>query len=57
MLVIVSMNYTKTTGLNGTTDSLVSYDIEFNSKMDDDDVVCVHVLTMRYMRRLNMLHR
>tara|TARA_R110000744_G_scaffold33061_8_gene77064 strand:- start:134 stop:1219 length:1086 start_codon:yes stop_codon:yes gene_type:complete len=47
----------KTTGLNGTTDSLISYDIEFNSKMDDDDVVCVHVLTMRYMRRLNMLHR
>lgn len=44
-------------GLLGTTDSLVAYKIEFDSKMDDDEIVCVHRMTMTYMRRLNMLHR
>tara|TARA_R100001463_G_scaffold19613_7_gene48155 strand:- start:112 stop:1182 length:1071 start_codon:yes stop_codon:yes gene_type:complete len=47
----------KKTGLEANSDSIVSYEMQFNTKMDDDDVVCVHRLVMRYMRRLNMLHR
>lgn len=46
-----------TTGLLGTTDSLTNYLIQFDTKMDDDEVVCVHRMEMTYMRRLNMLHR
>ena len=45
------------TGLQGTTDSIVSYDAKLDSKMDDDETVCVHVLTMSYMRRIDMRHR
>lgn len=45
------------TGLLGTTDSLTNYLIQFDTKMDDDEVVCVHRMEMTYMRRLNMLHR
>ena len=45
------------TGLQGTTDSIVSYDAKLDSKMDDDETVCVHVLTMSYMRRVDMRHR
>ena len=46
-----------TTGLLGTTDSLTNYLIQFDTKMDDDEVVCVHRMELTYMRRLNMLHR
>lgn len=45
------------TGLLGNTDSLTDYTISFDTKMDDDEVVCVHRLEVTYMRRLNMLHR
>jgi len=46
-----------TTGLLGTTDSLTNYLIQFDTKMDNDEVVCVHRMEMTYMRRLNLLHR
>jgi hypothetical protein len=45
------------TGVSGTTDSIVSYDAKLDSKMDDDETVCVHVLTLTYMRRIDMRHR
>ena len=45
------------TGLKGTTDSLTDYSITFDTKMDDDEVVCVHKMEITYMRQLNMLHR
>lgn len=48
--------YTKT-GLEGTTDSIISYTAELDPKMDNDETICVHVLTMRYMRRIDMRHR
>tara|TARA_R110000744_G_scaffold26942_3_gene66034 strand:+ start:638 stop:1687 length:1050 start_codon:yes stop_codon:yes gene_type:complete len=45
------------TGLKGTTDSLTDYSITFDTKMDDDEVICVHKMEITYMRQLNMLHR
>lgn len=45
------------TGLNGNTDSLINYSATFDTKMDDDEVVCIHRFEYEYMRRLNMLHR
>ena len=45
------------TGLSGTQDSLVAYTAQLDSKLDDDEVICVHVLRFRYMRRINLLHR
>ena len=47
----------KNTGLNGTTDSLTSYDIELDQRLDADEVIAVHQLSFTYMRRMNMLHR
>ena len=46
-----------TTGLKGTTDSLTNYLVQFDTKMDNDEVVCVHRMELTYMRRLNMNHR
>ena len=46
-----------TTGLLGTTDSLIDYNIQFDTKMDNDEVICVHRMELTYMRQLNMLHR
>lgn len=46
-----------TTGLNGTTDSLYEYSLELQSRMDDEVTICTHLLTLTYMRRLNMRHR
>ena len=48
--------YTQT-GVEGTTDSITSYDAQLDTKMDDDETVCVHTLTMTYMRRIDMRHR
>ena len=48
--------YTKT-GLLGTTDSLNNYSLELAHKFDDDDVVCTHMLTFTYLRRINMRRR
>lgn len=45
------------TGVQGTTDSIVSYDADLDTKMDDDETICVHVLTLSYMRRIDMRHR
>ena len=46
-----------TTGLNGTTDSLAEYDLELQAKLDDEVTICTHLLTLTYMRRINMRHR
>ena len=46
-----------TTGLKGNTDSLIDFTVNFDTKRDDDEVVCVHRLEMTYMRRTNMHHR
>ena len=48
--------YTQT-GVTGTTDSLISFNATFDTKMDDDETVCVHQLTLTYMRRIDMRHR
>ncbi len=48
--------YTQT-GVQGTTDSITSYDAQLDTKMDDDETICVHTLTMTYMRRIDMRHR
>jgi len=45
------------TGVSATTDSIISYSANLDSKMDNDETICVHVLTMRYMRRIDMRHR
>ena len=45
------------TGLLGTTDSLISFNAELDTRKDDDDVVCVHRLDLQYMRRIDMRHR
>tara|TARA_R110000751_G_scaffold109345_7_gene206448 strand:- start:4115 stop:5179 length:1065 start_codon:yes stop_codon:yes gene_type:complete len=45
------------TGVNATTDSLVSYTAELDTKKDDDETVCVHTLTLTYMRKIDMRHR
>ena len=44
------------TGLDANQDSLVSYTANFDTRIDDDEVVCVHQLTFTYMRRMQ-LHR
>lgn len=46
-----------TTGLNGTTDSLYEYGLELQTRLDDDVTTCTHLLTLTYMRRINMRHR
>jgi hypothetical protein len=48
--------YTQT-GVQGTTDSIVSYTAELDTKLDDDENVCVHTMSMTYMRRIDMRHR
>ena len=48
--------YTQT-GVKATTDSIISYEAKLDSKMDDDETICVHSLTMTYMRRIDMRHR
>ena len=45
------------TGVSGTTDSIIAYSADLDPKMDDDEIVCVHVLTLTYMRRIDMRHR
>ncbi len=48
--------YTQT-GVQGTTDSIVAYSAELDTKVDDDETVCVHTMSMTYMRRIDMRHR
>ena len=45
------------TGVRSNTDSIISYTADLDTKLDDDEVVCVHTLTFRYMRRINMRRR
>lgn len=48
--------YTQT-GVQGTTDSIVSYSADLDTKLDDDETVCVHSMSLTYMRRIDMRHR
>ena len=45
------------TGLNGTTDSLDSHDVRLDTRIDDDDIICTHQLTLTYRRRIKMTRR
>lgn len=46
-----------TTGLLGTTDSLVEYTLELDHRLNTEDMTCVHLLTFTYDRRINMRRR
>jgi len=48
--------YSKT-GLKGSTDSLIGHDARLDARLDPDDQVCVHVLNLRYMRRVDLSKR
>ena len=48
--------YSKT-GLKGSSDSLIGHDARLDSRLDPDDQVCVHVLNLRYMRRVDLSRR
>ena len=48
--------YSKT-GLKGSTDSLIGHDARLNSRLDPDDQICVHILNLRYMRRVDLSRR
>ena len=45
------------TGLNSGQDSLVAYNVAFDIKVDNDEVVCIHTLNVKYMRRERMTIR
>jgi len=45
------------TGLDGGVDTLMSYSTLLDSKLDDDEVICVHILTLNYMKKVNMTRR
>ena len=47
----------KSTGNNGTTDFLNGYTVDFDTKTDNDEVICTHILTLKYTRKLSMLRR
>ncbi len=46
-----------TTGLQASTDNLESYNMTLDSKMDDDETICVHQLNLSYRRRIKMTRR
>ena len=46
-----------TLGLKGGVDSLISYDAVLDSKLDDDEVVCVHTMRFVFMKKISMLRR
>ena len=46
-----------TTGLSASTDNLESYSMTLDSKMDDDETICVHQLNLSYRRRITMTRR
>ena len=48
--------YSKT-GLKGSSDSLIGHDARLDSRLDPDDQICVHVLNLRYMRRVDLSRR
>ncbi len=45
------------TGLSGTTDSLVGHQCKLDTRLDDDEIICTHQLTMTYRRRIKMTRR
>lgn len=45
------------TGLDAGIDSLIGYNLVFDTKMDDDEVICVHQLNLTYMKKVNMTRR
>ena len=45
------------TGLTATTDNLESYAMNLDTKLDDDETVCVHQLNLSYNRRIKMTRR
>ena len=48
--------YTKT-GLEDGVDSLIGHTTTLDHKIDDDEVVCVHTLTLTYMKKIRMFLR
>lgn len=48
--------YTKT-GLEDGTDTLTNYAVKLDTKMDDDEVLCVHTLQLTYMKKVNLTRR
>ena len=46
-----------TTGLSASTDNLESFNMQLDSKMDDDETVCVHQINITYKRRIKMTRR
>ena len=48
--------YTQT-GLQDGVDSIISYNAQLDSKMDEDEVVCIHALTLTYMKKVRMFFR
>jgi hypothetical protein len=48
--------YSKT-GLKGSSDSLIGHDARLDTRLDPDDQICVHVLNLRYMRRVDLSKR
>lgn len=48
--------YTQT-GLESGVDSLISYNAVFDTKVDDDETVCIHSLTLTYMKKVRMFLR
>ncbi len=45
------------TGLKGSTDSLIGHDLRLDSRLDPDDTICIHTLSLRYMRRVDHTRR
>tara|TARA_A100001391_G_scaffold205190_1_gene204040 strand:+ start:357 stop:1430 length:1074 start_codon:yes stop_codon:yes gene_type:complete len=45
------------TGLDSGIDSLIGYNLIFDTKMDDDETICVHQLNLTYMKKVNMTRR
>lgn len=45
------------TGLQGTTDSITGFSTTFDVKIDNDETVCVHTMSLDYSRRIKMTHR
>jgi len=45
------------TGLDDGVDSLLGYTTTFDSKVDDDEIVCIHTLSLEYMKKIRMFYR
>jgi len=43
-----------TTGLKGTTDALTGFNTAFDTKLDDDEVICIHRTVFEFMRRVQV---